>query len=296
LIAAVSIAFKAEMSAARIDLAHAVVAITGGGRGIGRAAAELFAARGAMVCVADLDGESAATAAAGIGVRAEPFQVDVRSLVSFDQFVASVERTVGPIDVLVNNAGVMPMGPFLDESEATTDTVLAVNVNGPIHGMRLVLPGMLGRRRGHVVNVASMLGRTELPGLATYVASKHALVGLTNAVRSEVEGTGVTLTTVLPGVVNTELSSGVSIPFARLFRVEPHHVAKAIVDSCRNRPKEVAVPSWMGLYPALRPFIPDQLESLVRKLLGDDRAMAPSDPASRAAYSQRLAGQIADDE
>ena len=282
------------MPAPSIDLDGAVVAITGGARGIGRSTAERFAAAGARVCIGDLDGDRAATAAAEAGGPIEPFQVDVRSLDSFREFVASVEATVGPIDVLVNNAGVMPTGPFLDEAEATSELILAVNVAGPIHGMRLVLPGMIERGRGHIVNVASMLGRTELPGLATYVASKHAVVGLTNAVRTELDGTGVTLTTVLPSVVNTELSSGFSVPFARFVRVEPEHVAEAIVDSVRDRPKEVAVPRWMGVYPVLRPFIPHQLESIVRRVLGDNKAMGPPDP-TRAIYSQRIAQQIADE-
>jgi hypothetical protein len=282
------------MSAPRIELAGAVVAITGGARGIGRSAAERFAALGARVCIGDLDGDAAATAAAELGAGVQPFQVDVRSLHSFREFLASAEATVGPVDVLVNNAGVMPTGPFLDEDEATSELILAVNVLGPIHGLRVVLPGMIERGHGHVVNVASMLGRTELPGLATYVASKHAIVGLTNAVRTELDGTGVTLTTVLPSVVNTELSSGFSVPFARFVRVEPADVAKAIVDSVGDRPREVAVPRWMALYPTLRPFIPDALESVVRRLLGDNRAMGPADP-TRAVYSQRIAQQIADE-
>jgi short-subunit dehydrogenase len=282
------------MGGRTIELAGAVVAITGAGRGIGRAAADEFARRGARVCIGDLDGDRAATAAGEIGRGAEPFQVDVRSRESFAEFIGSAERAVGPIDVLVNNAGVMPAGRFLDESEATTAMILAVNVVGPIHGMRLVLPGMIERGRGHVINVASMLGKTELPGLATYTASKHALVGLTAAVRAELPGSGVTLTTVLPAVVNTELSSGIPIPLARIVRVQPQDVARAIVESCQSRPKEVAVPRWMGLYPALRPFIPDVVESLIRKVVGDDKALTAVDADERAAYSDRISRQIAD--
>jgi NADP-dependent 3-hydroxy acid dehydrogenase YdfG len=282
------------MGGRTIELGGAVVAITGAGRGIGRATAEEFARRGARVCLGDLDGDGVATAADEIGRRAEPFQVDVRSHESFAEFIASAQRAVGPIDVLVNNAGVMPAGRFLDESDATTTMIFEVNVVGPIHGMRLVLPGMIERRRGHVVNVASMLGKTELPGVATYTASKHALVGLTAAVRTELAGTGVTLTTVLPAVVNTELSSGISIPLARIVRVQPEDVARAIVGSCRSRPKEVAVPRWMRLYPVLRPFIPDVLESLVRKVVGDDKALTAVDPAARAAYADRVSRLLAE--
>jgi short-subunit dehydrogenase len=278
----------------KIHLDKAVVAITGAGRGIGAATAELFAHRGARVCLGDLDGESAALAASELGPRTHPFQVDVSSRESFAEFLTSAELTVGPIDVLVNNAGVMPTGRFLDETDATTSTILGVNVIGPVHGMRLVLPGMIARGRGHVVNVASMLGKTELPGLATYTASKHALVGLTAAIRPELAGTGVTLTTVLPAVVNTELASGIQIPFARIARVQPEDVARAIVASCDGRPREVAVPRWMALYPIVRPFIPDGVESLVRKLIGDDKALTAVDPAGRAAYADRGARQTID--
>jgi hypothetical protein len=280
--------------ATKIDLTRSVVAITGAGRGIGRATAQLFAERGATVCIGDIDGVLAADAARAIGPSAHPFQVDVTSRESVAAFVDSVEKTAGPIDVLVNNAGIMPAGRFLDETDATTATIFDVNVSGPVHGMRTVLPGMIARGRGHVVNVASMLGKTELPGLATYTASKHAVVGLTAAVRPELAGTGVTLTVVLPGVVNTDLASGIRIPLARLVRVEPQDIARAIVASCDGRPKEVAVPRWMALYPVLRPFIPDAVESLVRRVIGDDKAITGVDAAGRAAYAERLAQQAAE--
>ena len=95
----------------------------------------------------------------------------------------------------------------------------------------------------------------------------------------------MTLTVVLPGVVNTDLSSGIRIPFARLMRVEPEAIAEAIVASCDGRPKEVAVPRWMGLYPVVRPFMPDAVESLVRRLIGDDQAIRGVDAAGRSEYA-----------
>src|SRR5437764_7039070 len=284
------------MARTRIDLEDAVVAITGAGRGIGRATAELFAERGARVCLADLDGEVAGGAAEAIGERASAYAVDVRSRESFADFIASAERVVGPIDVLVNNAGVMPSGPFLEASEAAMEMALAVNVLGPAHGMRLVLPGMLERGRGHVVNVASLLGRTELPGLASYTASKHALVGLTATVRRELAGKGVTVSVVLPSVVRTELSAGIALPLGigRLLQVEPSAVAKAIVGSCQSRSREITVPRWLGLYPAVRPLVPGRLEDLVRRLIGDDRVLTAIDPGERAAYTRRLTDQLID--
>src|SRR5947209_1581613 len=220
------------MGAPKIELAGAIVAVTGGGRGIGRATAQLFAERGATVCIGDRDPDAAAEAADEIGPRALPFALDVGSRASFAEFVSASQAVAGPLDVLVNNAGVMPAGRFLEEDDATTSTVMDVNLLGPLIGMRLVLPGMVSRGRGHVVNIASLLGKTELPGLATYTASKHALVGLSAAVRAELSGTGVTVTAVLPGIVNTELASGIPIPFARFARVEPEDVARAIVASC----------------------------------------------------------------
>jgi NADP-dependent 3-hydroxy acid dehydrogenase YdfG len=279
------------MKPGKINLSTAVVAITGGGRGIGRATAERFAQAGAAVCIGDLDADAAADAAAAIGESGHPFALDVRSRESFEEFVAAASESVGPLDVLVNNAGIMPAGRFLDESDATTDTVWSVNVAGVVNGMRAVLPRMIERRRGHVVNVASLLGKTELPGLATYTASKHAVVGLTAAVRPELAGTGVTVTAVLPGIVNTELASGISLGLGRLIRVEPEDVADAIVGSLDGRPKELAVPRGLGLYPALRPLIPDQLEALVRRLIGDDKALTAVDPRARAAYEERSTGQ-----
>ena len=135
-----------------ISLDGAIVVVTGGARGIGKSTAELFATKGATVCVGDLDGGD--------------FTVDVTSRDSFADFVASALDRHGRIDVLVNNAGVMPLGDFLSEEDAVSRTTFDVNVWGLIHGMRLVLPHMIERGRGHIVNVASMAGKLVIPGMA----------------------------------------------------------------------------------------------------------------------------------
>lgn len=272
-----------------IDLQGAVVAVTGAGRGIGLATARAFAERGARVALGDLDTEAAQGAARLVGHGAEAFALDVTERASFAEFVDATRRTLGELDVLVNNAGIMPAGPFLEENDATATAQFDVNVHGPIYGMKLVLPGMLERARGHVVNVASYAGKAELPGLATYCASKHAVVGLTGTVNRELEGTGVTLTCVMPSAVDTELSSGIPMPLERFAKVRPEQVADAIVASIKGRPREVTVPSWVASYEPLTAFVPHGVERRFRKLIGDERAITQVDAAGRAAYTERLA-------
>jgi NAD(P)-dependent dehydrogenase (short-subunit alcohol dehydrogenase family) len=276
-----------------VELAGAVVAISGGARGIGRATAAELASRGARVAIGDLDGELAATAAEEIGHGAVAFALDVRSRASFDELVAGVERSLGPIDVLVNNAGVMPIAPFLGEADSTSQTTLDVNVWGPINGMRAVVPGMVRRGDGHVVNVASGLGKIAAPGLAVYSASKHAVVGLSAAARHELKGSGVTVTTVLPSAVRTELSSGVPTGFGMPI-VGPKTVARAIADSCRRRPAELPVPRWIGPLLAPSQALPESWLRKLDGLLAADRALTSVDGAARAAYEERIAEQAAD--
>ena len=281
------------MNSTPIPLSSAVVVVTGGGRGIGRATAEAFVAQGATVCVGDLDGETAIDTAEALGPRAHGFAVDVSDAASFAAFVAAVEAACGPIDVLVNNAGIMPAGRFLEEPVEVADAIIGVNLRGPIYGMKLVLPGMVERGRGHVVNVASGLGRLEAAGLATYCASKHGTVGLSGTVGRELEGTGVTVTAVLPSAVHTELASGMSFPFERVAKVTPKQVAAAILASCENRPREVWVPAWLAPSAPIMALLPGPVERLVRRSLGaDDRALQP-DTTARSAYAERIARQTA---
>ncbi len=191
-----------------IDLRGAAVVITGAGRGIGRETAAEFASRGARVCVGDIDADAAERTARELGGDVAGFELDVRSRDSFATFLAESEDAFGPPQVLVNNAGIMPLGPFLDEDDETSRQTIEVNLWGPILGMKLVLPGMVERGGGHVINVASMMGKVHVPGAAVYGASKYALVGLNATVRDELNRTGVTATAVLPGIVRTELISG----------------------------------------------------------------------------------------
>ncbi|MGF7124596.1 SDR family oxidoreductase [Rhodococcus sp. AG1013] len=263
-----------------IALGGARVLVTGAGRGIGRATARAFAAHGATVALADIDRSAVEDAAAGLGTA---HVLDVRSRASWDTCVAEV----GPIDILVNNAGVMPAGAFLDEPDATGEMTIDVNVWGPIHGMRAVVPGMIERGRGHVVNVASLAGKIAIPGLAVYNASKYAAVGLSSAARLEFAEHGVSVSAVLPSAVRTTLTSG--IPLGKgLPTVDPEDIADAVLRTVRTRRAETPVPGYLAALDVGVAVAPERLVRLIRRVIGGERALTHVDPTARADYDARL--------
>jgi NADP-dependent 3-hydroxy acid dehydrogenase YdfG len=274
-----------------IDVDGAVVVITGGARGIGAATAELFASRGAQVWIGDVDADVAAQTAARLGIRSA--HVDVTSHSSWTGFVETVIGEAGRIDVLVNNAGVMPVGPFEDESDATTDLMLDVNVRGLLLGMRAVLPLMRDAGVGHVINVASLAGMIPLPGMVTYNASKYAALGASLAARREYDGTGVTVSAILPSAVRTELASGAKLGGV-LPTVDPEDVARAIVRSVRVRSPRTSVPGWIAPgWVLVDAFVPEFIERIARRFAGERQAMA-LDAGERRAYLDRIDRQSRD--
>lgn len=270
-----------------IGLKGTSVAITGGARGIGLATATAFAAKGARVFIGDLDGDLAAEAASGIG--GQGFALDVRSRESYGKFLQAVEDSGHPLTVLVNNAGIMPMGRFVDEDDAVTDAILDINTKGMMIGAKLALPGMLERGTGHIVNVSSYLGKLPAAGLATYCASKHAIVGFSESLRDELATTGVTVTVVLPSAVRTELVAGVKLD-GLLPTVDPEDIAKAVVATCSHRRAVVAVPAWMRAYEAAAATVPDVLVGAIRGRLARDRVFQELDGGARSAYNERVRG------
>jgi NADP-dependent 3-hydroxy acid dehydrogenase YdfG len=267
-----------------------VAAITGAARGIGKATAQAFAREGMKVAIGDLDAELARQAAAEIGPSAEGFALDVTSRDSFEAFVDAVEERFGPIDVLVNNAGIMPLGRFIEEDDATAIRLVDINLHGVMLGMKIVLPRMIARDRGHVVNIASQAGKYGAPGGATYSATKHAVIGLTEAVRGElhIDRSAVELSYVMPFVVNTELGAGTGEAFG-LKHLQPSQVADAIVHALKYRVVDVWVPRSSHRTQRLNQLLPRRLSERIARAMKADRVLMGADKQARAAYELRAA-------
>ena len=269
------------------SLAGTVVAITGGARGIGRATAEALVARGAKVAIGDLGPGVAEQAAGEIGGGTVGFELDVTDRDSFARFLDDAESGLGELDVLVNNAGIMYVGPFLSQDDAAVARQTDVNLHGVMFGMRLALARMVERGRGHVVNVASAASFVGPPGEAMYGATKHAVRGLSEAVREELRGSGVDLTVVFPGLVQTELAAGTQ-PNRGGRWIGPERVGEAIARAIARPRAEVFVPREIAVLLRLYASLPARARQLLARAFGLDRVATRVDPATREAYAARI--------
>jgi NADP-dependent 3-hydroxy acid dehydrogenase YdfG len=275
------------MAKQRQALAGKVVAITGGARGIGKATATALVRKGCRVAVGDLDLELAEQMAAGLGGGTIALPLDVTDRGSFAAFLNAAERELGPIDVIVNNAGIMPVTPFVEESEDSVKRQLDINVYGVIVGMQLAIERFQPRGRGHIVNLASQAGKGGFPGIATYSGTKHAVVGISEAVRQELRGSGVEVACVMPTVVNTELTAGVG---QRLIRpVEAEDVANEIVDALEVPRFDVWVPRINGLFFRFVSLLPRGAREALGRLMKVDKLMTEVDHGARRRYEERAA-------
>ncbi|HTU78242.1 MAG TPA: SDR family oxidoreductase [Solirubrobacteraceae bacterium] len=271
-------------------LAGQAAAITGAARGIGRATAHAFLQRGMRVAIGDVDLDAAKRTAAQLGPSAVALELDVTDRDSFRAFLDASEEQLGPLDVLVNNAGIMQIGRFLDEDDLTARRMVDINLHGVILGMKLALERMVVRDRGHIVNISSQAGKFGAPGGATYSATKHAVVGLTEAVRGELRlmGANVQLSYVMPFVVDTELGSGLG--HARgMSSLEPAEVAEAIVQALRMRTVEVWVPKSAKRTNVLGNLLPRPLAEGLARAIKADRVLAGADAGARRGYELRAA-------
>ncbi|HYV15248.1 MAG TPA: SDR family oxidoreductase [Conexibacter sp.] len=271
------------------SLTGKVVAITGGARGIGRATAAALVRKGAHVAIGDLDVDLAQRTATELGDSAIALELDVTDRGSFERFLDATEEQLGPLDVLVNNAGIMHLSRLVDESDAAAARQIDINLHGVIFGSKLALARFLPRRAGHLVNIASTAGKAGVPGGATYSATKHAVVGLTEAIRGEVRGTGVETSVVMPVPVNTELAAGLAQGRGLTATVEPEQVADAIVEALEHPRHDVYVPKGIAVGVRIGALLPRRVAEALGRAAKTDRILATADSAARAAYEQRAA-------
>ncbi|HZO42533.1 MAG TPA: SDR family oxidoreductase [Methylomirabilota bacterium] len=237
--------------------AQPVALVTGAGRGIGREIALALAREGCAVAVAARSADQVQSAAAAVGAagaRSLALVLDVTDERAVAQAIASIAAELGPVDVLVNNAGIAESAPFAKTDQALWDRHLRVNATAPYLLARAVLPAMLERKWGRVINIASLAGLVGAPYVAAYTASKHALVGMTRALAAEVAGKGVTVNAICPGFAATDIVwNGARNIAART-----------------GRSFEEAVGAMARLNPGGRLIEPAEVAAVAAKLLRDD--------------------------
>lgn len=266
-----------------IDLDGAVACVTGGARGIGRATAATLTRRGATVWIGDLDADEATRTARQIGAKA--MHLDVTDELSVAAFHRAATAD-GPVAMLVNNAGIQYMGPFVDQKLSAYHREVAVNLVGVINGMHVFLPEMLAHNHGHIVNVASMAAKVTTPGMSVYCATKYAVAALSRAVRAEIAATDVTVTTVMPTAVHTELTAGVNLSL--LPTRQPEQIAAAIADSAGRPGREVTVPWWLAPFGLVEEVTPEPLMQRIKRLATRNEPPGHFDESRRRDYLDRI--------
>ncbi|MBZ5733494.1 SDR family oxidoreductase [Nocardioides sp. TRM66260-LWL] len=264
-----------------------VVAITGGARGIGFHTAQELIRCGHQVAIGDIDEIKLKSAAEDLGVEVA-VRLDVTDPKSISAFLDATEDALGPIDVLINNAGVMPTGHVHQEPDEVTRRQVEINVLGVIFGTKLALQRMLPRRRGHIINTASLAGELPVPGLATYCGTKFAVIGFTEAARLEYRKSGVRLSTVRPTFTNTELVSGTS-GAKGMRNAEPQEIARATAALIERPQPYVRVTRAAGSMVAAMKFVPEKIATRLGAILGTDTVFLDRvDTAARHAYLERV--------
>ncbi len=244
-----------------MDLKGRRVLVTGASRGIGEATARAFAAAGATVALVARDAEALDSLATDLGGTFHP--CDLADPAATAALVPTVEASAGPVDVLVNNAGLAPGGFFPDADAGELEAVYRVNLLSPVQLCRAVLPGMLDRGRGHIVNVSSLAGVAAYPGMAAYASTKAGLTQFTEILALDLKGLPVGTTVVQLGPIPTDMLDHVNDyaptrdSFDRGYKlrlivdIPKERVAEAIVDAVRKGRSHIRLPKRAAAFPLL---------------------------------------------
>jgi NAD(P)-dependent dehydrogenase (short-subunit alcohol dehydrogenase family) len=268
----------------RTDLRDKVIAITGAARGIGFTTATLLHERGARVAIGDIDGDAVGKAGADLGCPA--FELDVTSAESFRDFLDRVEKEHGPLDVLVNNAGIMPVGPISSYGPAMIRRNFEINLIGVATGSMLAAERMVARGSGHIVNIASVAGRLPVPGLTIYNGAKAGVLAFSEALNLELGDRGVRVSTVSPTFTRTALISGIQTN--KLIRtIDPDTVAARVMRTIEKPKVHATAPDSMAWVHA-NAIIPQRLKRASTRWTGLDRMFMTWDSDERADYDKRI--------
>lgn len=267
-----------------IDPTGRVAVVTGGARGIGRVIALALRDAGARVAIGDVDVALLTSTAAELGVYGG--RLDVTDPDSVTAFADEVEAALGPITVWVNNAGIMPIGPVLDQDDAVVRRAVEVNLLGVINGARAAARRMVAVGGGRIVNVASIAGRMPSPGAAVYSGTKFGVVGFGEALDAELADRDVRVSTILPSFTDTELVAGTST--GRLTRpIPPEEVAATVVAALRRGRRQAVVPRRLSSGSALWQLFPRPTARVLRRAIGLDRIFLDVGPG-REGYDRRI--------
>jgi len=254
-------------------LEDSLVVVTGGMGGIGSASVKAFRKAGAQVISCDIQ-------------EGADFDLDVTCRNDWAKLIKKYDV----IDVLINNAGIMPIGPFLKMSDEAIENQININLKGVIYGMRAVLPGMLRQGSGHIVNIASILGVIPISGAAVYSATKGGVILLSESMRVELRNTGVKVSHVLPSLVNTQMIAG-SKPLVWPKPISPEIVAKAIVQAVKTGQVDIWVPWIMKWVIGCGKLLPRSWGESLALSFGMGEMFIDVDSRERAGYRITIGGE-----
>ena len=266
-----------------------VALVTGAGRGIGLSISRALLDQGCKVVMTDIDLDRVRQAAQELDDSDNCVLVkhlDVTDSENWEQVILEVQAEWGDVDILVNNAGIMVLGDYLELNPSLDERQVDINIWGVLHGQRSVLPSMLSRGQGHIVNIASAAGQVGIPYAAIYSATKFAVVGMTEAVAYEYKGTGVHFTAVCPSLVETELVAGAGRPIWPP-AVSPEDVAKAVVRAIQKKKELVFVPRVARLSIVLPAILPHRVARKIAEVLNMGEMFQQIDDDARSAYRKR---------